>query len=161
MPIQINFILYIVFEHFFSTFNSHVLIEVFLQVRLRAVKQNYCMKLLGLLILFIFCGTSGLKALVNDTIKVKAGNTFEIKLITNMGTGYSWSITDSAYSANMSLDSVTVANNYEGKDNGSDLQVFHMKALTRGETKLHFVRRRPWEKNTKPEEEKTFAIIIE
>jgi len=78
-----------------------------------------------------------------------------------MGTGYSWASKDSAYTKNMSLDSVTVINNLEGKDDGPDLQVFHFRPLVKSTNKLLFVHKRPWEKADKADKEKRYTVIIE
>lgn len=78
-----------------------------------------------------------------------------------MGTGYSWGLPDSAWSGNMSLDSVTIVNNTEGKDDGADTQVFYFKALKKSTTILHFTRKRPWESADKANKRRDITVIIE
>lgn len=78
-----------------------------------------------------------------------------------MGTGYSWESKDSAYAKNMSLDSVTVINNTEGKDDGPDMQVFHFHSLIKSTSNILFIHKRPWEKANKADKEKLYTIIIE
>jgi predicted secreted protein len=127
------------------------------------------MKALILLIFIYACGASTQKEgqqapatmTVSDTIRAKPNEQFTIKLITSMGTGYSWTTTDSAYSKNMSLDSVTVISNTEGKEDGADQQVFHFRALAKSTTLLHFIRKRPWEGTEKADKQKKFTVIIE
>ena len=121
------------------------------------------MKLLSLLILFCSCGAANTSdsGIASDTIKVKVNESFTIKLATSMGTGYSWSTADSAYASNMSLDSVTVISNTTGKEDGTDLQVFHFRSLVKSTSQLHFIHKRPWEKAEKADKEKRFTVIIE
>lgn len=120
------------------------------------------MKVLLLLLFFCNCGTSqnGESMPVTDTIRVKAHERFTIQLPTSMGTGYSWTITDSAYTTNMSLDSVSVINNAQ-KEDGQDQQVFYFHALVKSNTKIPFIRKRSWEPDSKADKEKTFTVIIE
>jgi len=119
------------------------------------------MKLFVLFALIGGCHTSKPDTASQDTIRVKINETFEIRLGTSMGTGYSWSPKDSAYQANFSLDSSYVINNVEGKDNGPDTQVFRFRALKKSETTLQFIHSRPWEKNKPPDKERSFRILIE
>lgn len=98
---------------------------------------------------------------VTDTITVKVNNSFTVELGTSMGTGYSWVLADSSWVNYLSLDSVTVKNNAEGKDDGQDLQVFHFHSHVKSNTILHFVRKRPWESNDKADKVKHITVIIE
>ncbi|MBI5856859.1 MAG: protease inhibitor I42 family protein [Sphingobacteriales bacterium] len=121
------------------------------------------MKLLLFLFLFSACDTAKHPKVTpaGDTISVKINTTFTIKLSTSMGTGYSWGLTDSAWTKYMALDSVTVVNNVEGKDDGADTQIFYFRSLVKSTTTLHFIRRRPWESPEKADKERYFTIIIE
>ena len=121
------------------------------------------MKILSLLVFLCSCKTSSINTLStkSDTIKVRINEPFTIKLATSMGTGYSWEGKDSAYTKNMSLDSVTVINNIEGKDDGPDLQVFHFRPLLKSTTNILFIHKRPWQKADKADKEKLYTIIIE
>ncbi len=119
------------------------------------------MKLISLLLLATSCGTASHQQVNTDTIKVKVKESFEIKLATNMGTGYSWSLKDSAYRQFMSFDSVYTILNPEGKDNAPEIQVFCFTALKKSSTTLHFLHARPWRKEEKPDQEKQYLVIIE
>lgn len=96
-----------------------------------------------------------------DTLTVKQNSTFTIQLSTTMGTGYSWGLPDSSWTETLRLDSVSVINNVEGKDDGPDTQVFHFKALRKSTTRLHFIRKRPWESDDKANKERNITVIIE
>lgn len=121
------------------------------------------MKLLPLLFLFTACDTAKQPKVTpeGDTITVKINSPFTIKLATSMGTGYSWGLADSAWANYIKLDSVTVVNNVEGKDNGADTQVFYFRSLVKGTTTLHFIHRRPWESPEKADKKKNYIIVIE
>lgn len=121
------------------------------------------MKLLPLVLFFCACNTAKQPADMaeGDTLKVKVDSSFTIELSTSMGTGYSWGLADSAWTRNISLDSVTVINNLEGKDDGADTQIFHFKALKKSSTLLHFIRKRPWQGNDKANKERNITVIIE
>ncbi|MGQ0738842.1 MAG: protease inhibitor I42 family protein [Bacteroidota bacterium] len=121
------------------------------------------MKLLSLIFLISSCNAAKEQSNVppGDTISVKVNTSFTIKLSTSMGTGYQWSPADSAWTGYMTLDSVTVVNNIEGRDDGPDTQVFYFTATKKGETKLHFIRTRPWKKKDPPDKEKVFTILAE
>lgn len=121
------------------------------------------MKMLSLFVFFCSCNAASINTptTASDTINVKVNESFTIKLATSMGTGYTWAPEDSAYIKNMSLDSVTVINNVEGKDNGPDLQVFHFRSLLKSTTKLVFIHKRPWEKADTADKKKPYTIIIE
>jgi hypothetical protein len=61
----------------------------------------------------------------------------------------------------MTLDSIKVVNNIEGKDDGPDTQVFYFRARAKSSNQLHFIRKRPWEGNDLADKERTFTITIE
>lgn len=121
------------------------------------------MKLLPIVLFFYACNTAKQPVDMGegDTLNVKVDSSFTIKLSTSMGTGYSWGLADSAWTKNISLDSVSVINNVEGKDDGADTQVFHFKAIRKSSTPLHFIRKRPWQSNDKADKEKKITVIIE
>lgn len=121
------------------------------------------MKLLLILILAAGCETAKQHSAttLTDTVYVKINEPFTIKLSTSMGTGYSWMPIDSSYRKNIIVDSITVVNNIEGKDDGADTQIFHLRALQKSTTLLHFIRKRPWENNQKADKEKKFTLIAQ
>ncbi len=78
-----------------------------------------------------------------------------------MGTGYSWSLADSAFTKFVSLDSTYTVPNPSGKEDGPETQVFRFKAVSSGETILRFVHGRPWKKEEKPDKEKSYQVFVE
>lgn len=129
------------------------------------------MKLIALLLIISACNTgksgnsqsdSALPAVnTRDTIRTLLKGSFTIELGTTMGTGFSWSLADTTYKSFLVLDSTKVLNDVEGKDNAPDTQQFFFTGIKKGETKLHFVRKRPWEKNVPPDKERMFTIFVE
>ena len=130
------------------------------------------MKLLSLLLLIISACNTG--KTVNsqsdsalpvdnprDTIRTVLKGSFTIELGTTMGTGFSWSLADTMFKSFLVLDSTKVLNDVEGKDNAPDTQQFFFTGIKKGETKLHFIRTRPWEKNVPPDKERVFIIFVE
>lgn len=118
------------------------------------------MKLITLLLLLGSCHPVSRPAGPGDSISVKKGGTFDISLAVNLGNGYSWSISDSAFSAFLSLDTQFVRTNVRDVDNGPEEQVFRFRALKKGTTQLHFRLRRPWRKEDPPLQEKEYQVTI-
>jgi predicted secreted protein len=120
------------------------------------------MKLLTFLLLIAACNSpkKADSTPPEDTVMAMVNKTFTIQLSTSMGTGYSWSPIDAAYTKTIRLDSVTVVNNIVGKDDGADTQIFHFTALTKNTISILFIRKRPWEEADKADKEKKFTIII-
>ncbi len=119
------------------------------------------MKLIPLLLMAGACNTGKPDTTRQDTLRVQLNESFKIELGTSMGTGYSWRISDSSYLGSLSLDSTQVLNNVQGKDDGPDIQIFFFTARKKGETKLHFIRTRPWKKKDPPDKERTYTLLIE
>jgi predicted secreted protein len=116
------------------------------------------MKILPLLAILAGCGTTSHPA-SSDTIQVKVNETFEIKLGSSLGTGYSWTLADSAWRQYLSLDTTYVINDPQQKDNGPDTQVFRFRALSKGESALHFDYRQPWKKEEAPSKQRSYTVI--
>jgi predicted secreted protein len=119
------------------------------------------MKLFALLLFLNACNGTKTESTAQDTLRVKVNERFDIRLGTSMGTGFSWSVADSAYKTTLSLDSAYVILNPEGKDDAPETQVFVFRALQKGETRLHFIHSRPWRKKDPPDKEKKFVILAE
>ncbi len=96
-----------------------------------------------------------------DTIVADLNKPFTIELTTSLGTGYSWAPIDSAYKKLIRLDSTTTVNNITGKEDGTDLQIFHFTGIAKGTIECLFIRKRPWEANDKRDKEKKFTITIQ
>lgn len=122
------------------------------------------MKLFSILLLLSSCGTTAVYDTgsdSSDTVIVKNHESFEIKLATNLGTGYSWTLRDSAFTTFLSVDTLFTISNPQGIDNAMETQVFRFTALKTGSVRLHFLHKRPWKKDEKPDQEKEYLILIE
>jgi predicted secreted protein len=96
-----------------------------------------------------------------DTLTVKKGDSFDIPLAVNLGSGYSWVLRDSAFENLLRADTQFIRTNVRDVDNGPEEQVFRFVALKKGETRLRFLLQRPWKKEEAPREEKEYRIIIQ
>lgn len=97
---------------------------------------------------------------VQDTIRVKTNEPFEIRLGASLGTGYRWMTADSAYLGLLQLDTSFVVQPKD-IDGEPETQVFQFRGLTKGKTRLHFVYQRSWQKKDPPRKERTYTIIVE
>jgi inhibitor of cysteine peptidase len=93
-----------------------------------------------------------------QTISVKAGDTFVVKLAGNPTTGYSWQLAD--HDENI----VKLDGNPEYKSDSAlvgsgGMYTYHFKAVSSGTVPLKFDYLRTWETNTAPAQ--TFSIIID
>ncbi|MGV8805362.1 MAG: protease inhibitor I42 family protein [Polaromonas sp.] len=82
--------------------------------------------------------------MTDETLMVGSGQAFKVALEASPGTGYVWDL--QALPEGVTL----VGSSQEAPASGlvpggSILQVFHFKALVRGEHALGFVRKRAWE----------------
>ncbi len=118
------------------------------------------MKLLAFTLILVSCGSTNTKSSSGDTIVIKVAEKFDIKLVTNLGTGYSWFLADTSYQSYLSLDTSFVVANTAGKEDGQETQVFQFRGLSKGTTKLHFKHVRPWQKNEPAKKEETYAVTI-
>ena len=75
---------------------------------------------------------------------VKAGEVVEIRLMGQLGTGFSWKASiDSAFLEEVGSDVLT---GEKQETSGWDTQIFQFKALKAGKTKISFQYKRHWEK---------------
>lgn len=110
---------------------------------------------------FWSCGTTNQNGTSEDTITVKISNHFDIKLPAVLGTGFSWSLKDSAYDQHLSLDTTYVVTDPSGQEGAKELQVFQFTGHTKGTTTLHFTYARPWKKDDEANKHKSYKIIVE
>lgn len=98
-----------------------------------------------------------------DTISLAVGETKQIELRANPSTGYSWvpttKIEENPYIVLMKSDFKKV--NRNGMAGSSSVQYWKIKGKQKGSTTLTLEYKRPWEKNVKPSDIKTFVINIE
>ena len=96
-------------------------------------------------------------------LRQKVGSTFTVSLEANHTTGYSWSLDgkeDSKVVRKVSNDYVSDTHlpgmvGYGGTEN------WEFRAERPGRTVLHFVYRRPWEKDGVPGQERSIKVVVE
>lgn len=117
-------------------------------------------KLLALLFMANACNGNKIVTAGDDTIRIKHGETFEIKLGAVLGTGFRWMIRDTTYKDYIRLDtSYTIQS--RDIDGEPETQIFLFTGLKKGNTTLHFVYRRSWKKKDPPDKVKDFTILID
>jgi predicted secreted protein len=96
-----------------------------------------------------------------ESIKAKAGQIFEIKLPGIPATGYAWELAQGSESPGLiALQDVRWEEGQDKVAGSPNFQIFRLKALSEGRTRLVFQLRRAWEKNT-AKEERIFSLTIE
>ena len=110
-------------------------------------------------------GTDGEKT-VTLTVKEKAtelkltkGDTFELKLQMQGGTGYTWQIAKDDQKILKSKGEPTTETMGEAKPGGPQLRVFRFQAVAAGTCELELHYRRPFEKDKPPE--KTYKLTLQ
>ena len=96
-------------------------------------------------------------------ISRKPGETFTIALKANHTTGYSWALDgkeDSTVVLKVSDDYIS-DRHMPGMVGFGGTEQWKFRAEKKGTTVLHFIYRRPWEKNAKPAEERSFKVRVE
>lgn len=114
--------------------------------------------LVGIILMATGCTQSITEAMNGQTVKVKVGEPFDIKLRGNPTTGYGWQIAD--------FDTGVVRQDKEAAYKADSLltgaggtYTYQFKVTGAGTTRLNFNYLRPWEKDVPPY--KTFTITIE
>ena len=97
-----------------------------------------------------------------EEVSVAPGASIEISLPYTAGTGYSWEAL-SGKATESPVTSVAQENisSAPGLPGGPGRTVFRMQAAARGAGELHFVYRRPWEKDTAPASEFKVKVKVE
>jgi predicted secreted protein len=114
-----------------------------------------------LLIMTLFLSCNG-ESNQEETIKVKSGNTFEIKLDAQIGTGYSWQLLEELDQNYLELIDSQYEHSKDGKDGRMEFERWTFKALKKGEAKLLFFYNPSWQKEkAKDSKFRTIKIIIE
>jgi inhibitor of cysteine peptidase len=92
-----------------------------------------------------------------ETVDVQQDQVFQVSLEGNLTTGYNWVMApqDPALLEQQGDPEYKAASNLVGSPG---TVTFTLKALTPGETTLHFDYKRPWEETTTPE--KTYEVTI-
>lgn len=100
---------------------------------------------INLIILAVFQSTPSMIP-EHDTIRAKVGEKFEIKLLSNIATGYSWALAASVDSQLIILDRQHYVDMDKKIDGNPGMDVFLFKTLKEGKTTLEFVYRRPFDR---------------
>lgn len=93
-------------------------------------------------------------------IEIQAGENFTISLEANATTGYQWQFAKPLDESAIHLISSEYLADKTGLIGSGGKQVWIFKALKKGRWSVAFKYLRPWEKNTPPEKEESFIIII-
>lgn len=106
------------------------------------------------------CTNSSPDTSLQDTIRVKTNESFEIKLGVVLGSGFRWMTADPAYQPLLRLDT-TYTIHAKDIDGEPETQVFQFRGLKKGEVRLRFVYGRSWQKKDPPRKERTYTVIVE
>jgi inhibitor of cysteine peptidase len=129
------------------------------------VKKLLMVALAGVLLLAVVlsgCGTAA-KAFnePNQVINTGVNQEFTIALDSNITTGYSWQPVYDANALNL------VEQTYKEQDNtgkqivgAAGTEYFKFKSLSKGETKVTFTYRRPWEQPSAEDQTLVFTINV-
>ncbi len=112
---------------------------------------------------FLGCGTSGdvtVRVKGDKEITIKSGQFLKIELESNPTTGYSWEIAGFAGS-----DVLGRTGKYDYKPESDRLgsggvQIFKFKGKEKGNAKIIFEYRRPWEKDIEPVSRYTVRVTV-
>ena len=97
---------------------------------------------------------------IPKVIKAQVGHNVTIVLKSNPTTGYQWQIAKSPDESTLKLiSSEYLADKTELVGSGGK-QVWRLKALKPGEASISVKYVRPWEKNTPPQNEESYLVII-
>jgi inhibitor of cysteine peptidase len=91
---------------------------------------------------------------------VASGETFEVRLPAQPGTGYGWTVEELDGEVIALVDDRLIAAG-EKELGAKEAHVFHFKARARGETRLRFDYRRPWEAEEPAAQSFTLILTIE
>ena len=98
-----------------------------------------------------------------DSIRKKTGETFTVALESNPTTGYGWALDgkeDGTVVRKVSDEFVGKAHP-PGMVGVGGTERWTFQAAKKGKTALHFIYRRPWEKDAAPIRERTIQVLVE
>ena len=96
----------------------------------------------------------------SKTIETQTGEAFTITLKANLTTGYQWQLAKPAEEGAVQLISSEYSADKTGLAGSGGKQVWVFKALKAGKSNIAFQYVRPWEKDSPPEKEESFAIVV-
>jgi len=94
-------------------------------------------------------------------IEVQAGQNFTIILKANATTGYQWQFAKPLDENLIQLISSKYLADKTNLVGAGGKQVWIFKALKAGQTNISFKYVRPWEKNTRPQKQEIYMVIIQ
>ena len=113
---------------------------------------------LGLIFLFVCCYQIQTH---RDTIMARKSKMVVIKLPCNAGSGFSWSLSDSAYRPELEFVKQTYSDVKDGRPGSTGLQIFVFRTAQKGRKYLNFRYQRPFIKPQDPKaSNKQFLVII-
>ena len=96
----------------------------------------------------------------DSSITARVGETFVIKLESNLTTGYSWELSEDYSKSILEL----VGSEYQSpkvqRPGAGGHEVWQFKAVGSGTTQIQLQYRRPWEEEAAPAKTKTFGIEV-
>jgi predicted secreted protein len=115
-------------------------------------------------VLFLLCmlaaGCSSSPRSGDDVVKVKSGETFEIKLESQIATGYRWSLADSLDARYLELVDKVYKESDTDVDGSMDTEIWTFKGLTPGKTAIHLLYNPAWKQEKAPDA-KTRTVKVE
>jgi inhibitor of cysteine peptidase len=100
------------------------------------------------------------KSKQSKVIEAQAGQNFTIILKANATTGYQWQFAKPLDESIVQLISSEYLADKTKLVGAGGKQVWMFKALKAGQTNISFKYVRPWKKNTPPQNEESFVIVI-
>ncbi len=111
----------------------------------------------------LFSGCSQPPSAFNsDPIKAKSGKTFEIKLESQIATGYRWRLQQPIDSTYLQLVETRYEPAKKDVDGSLDTEIWVFKALRPGKTAIHLLYNPAWQEQTAADAKmRTIQVIIE
>lgn len=97
----------------------------------------------------------------NTCIKVRVGQTFQLRFLTSPGTGYGWELAAPLNQDMLAIMETKMEPSASGLLGASEYEIWtcRAQAIGRAEIKLQYVR--PWEKDTEPLKKHVFKVLIQ
>lgn len=103
-----------------------------------------------------------MRNLQSDTILVNSGSSFELRLPSQIGTGYRWQLLDSLDERHVSLISQGYERGTADLDGGEEEEVWVFKALQQGKTTITLFYQAAWQKEVDPmAKQKRVSVIVQ
>lgn len=96
-----------------------------------------------------------------QSIKVRVGEEFEIRLKSNPTTGYSWTMREPPDEAVVVITDKAFIAPGSGRLGAPGEELWKLKAVGKGKTRISFEYRRSFEPDKPPAERETFQVMVE